>query len=98
MGPPSKSSHDAAQSNPDRAEAAVCGKGSTDAGKGFKGLVPPTPMPEVPHVGTGSELGRNWVGRNWVRTGSELGRNGVGTGSLFPALQCFVRLEFASIV
>ena len=45
-----------------------------------------------------AELGRNWVGRNWVRTGSELGRNGVGTGSLFPALQCFVRLEFASIV
>ena len=48
MGPPSKSSHDAAQSNHDRAEAAGCGKGGTYTGKGFKWLVPPTPMPEVP--------------------------------------------------
>ena len=85
MGPPSKSSHDAAQSNPDRAEAAVCGKGSTDAGKGFKGLVPPTPMPEVPHVGTGgtgSELGRSKLGQNWVGTASERGRNWVFVSSI----------------
>ena len=90
MGPPSKSSHDAAQSNPDRAEAAVCGKGSTDVGKCFPGLVPPTPMPEVPHVINGpppaTPICRCWQVQRGVGSGGkgvrEMGGVDGGSGLL----------------